>query len=108
MIFIRDRLASEGWINRKHLAEAFGISTPQASIDLRRYMELKPGSIVYDATLKRYCINKMDLSANKTQQDGLLREALRIYGGHIPPCRGRPCTCGFQDAWRAAGLPESK
>lgn len=37
-----------------------------------------------------------------------LRETIRIYGGHIPNCQGRPCTCGFQDAWRAAGLPESK
>lgn len=42
------------------------------------------------------------------QRIAALREALRIYGGHIPPCRGRPCTCGFQDTWRAAGLPESK
>ncbi len=27
------------------------------------------------------------------------RNALRVYGGHVPPCMGRPCACGFQTAW---------
>lgn len=45
---------------------------------------------------------------NLPQQVIKLRETIRIYGGHVPQCKGRPCTCGFQDAWRAAGLPESK
>jgi hypothetical protein len=29
-------------------------------------------------------------------------KAIRIYGGHIPPCQGRPCECGFVDVWRTA------
>lgn len=54
MNFIRDRLASDGWINRKHLQDAFRISMPQASMDLREYLKLHPRSMVYDMTLKRY------------------------------------------------------
>lgn len=34
-----------------------------------------------------------------------IRDALRVYGGHIPPCKGRPCECGFREAWKMAGLP---
>ena len=34
-----------------------------------------------------------------------LREYLRVYGGHIPQCPGRPCECGFAAAWEKAGLP---
>lgn len=37
----------------------------------------------------------------------VLREYLRVYGGHIPPCAGRPCECGFQKAWEVAGLPSA-
>jgi len=36
-----------------------------------------------------------------------LRFALYRYGGHISPCPGRPCECGFLDEWRAAKLPET-
>lgn len=34
-----------------------------------------------------------------------LRAALYIYGGHIPPCAGRPCECGFLAEWQHAKLP---
>jgi hypothetical protein len=27
------------------------------------------------------------------------RNAVRIYGGHIPNCHGVNCTCGFREAW---------
>lgn len=37
----------------------------------------------------------------------VLREYLRVYGGHIPPCAGRPCECGFQKAWEVADLPST-
>jgi hypothetical protein len=36
-----------------------------------------------------------------------LRFALYRYGGHVPPCPGRPCECGFLAEWRAAQLPET-
>lgn len=43
-----------GFINREHLELKFGISTPQASIDLRTFMRAHPGAIVYDRNAKRY------------------------------------------------------
>ena len=24
-----------------------------------------------------------------------------FYGGHVPPCPGRPCSCHFQEVWDA-------
>ena len=33
-----------------------------------------------------------------------LAEAERLilfYGGHVPPCAGRPCSCHFQEVWDA-------
>lgn len=43
-----------GFINREHIEKKFGISTPQASIDLRLYQEEHPGAIEYNKTTKRY------------------------------------------------------
>lgn len=34
-----------------------------------------------------------------------LRKALFVYGGHVPPCDGRPCECGFKAEWDTAQLP---
>ena len=52
--FIEWRLFWEGHINRSDLEERFGISTPQASVDLRHYKELAGANIEYNATQKRY------------------------------------------------------
>jgi hypothetical protein len=46
--FIDFRLLWEGRINRSDLVEFFGISTPQASLDLARYQELAPNNVRYD------------------------------------------------------------
>ena len=56
--FIEWRLFWEGYINRSDLEERFGISTPQASVDLRRYKELAGTNIEYNATQKRYVASK--------------------------------------------------
>jgi hypothetical protein len=52
--FIEFRLYWEGRLNRRDLIDFFGISTPQASLDLARYMELAPENIAYNKTLKAY------------------------------------------------------
>jgi hypothetical protein len=52
--FIEFRLFWEGGINRSALTKQFGISTPQASNDLKRYEERAPGNLVYDKSQKRY------------------------------------------------------
>jgi predicted DNA-binding transcriptional regulator YafY len=43
-----------GRVNRSDLEERFGVSTPQASVDLRAYQEAAPGNIEYDSTQKAY------------------------------------------------------
>ena len=52
--FIEFRLLWEGRINRSELVDHFGISVPQASIDLSRYAELAPANLIYDKTAKAY------------------------------------------------------
>jgi WYL domain len=43
-----------GRVNRSDLEERFGISTPQASVDLRAYQEVAPNNIEYSQTEKAY------------------------------------------------------
>ena len=52
--FIEWRLFWEGHLNRSDLEERFGISTPQASVDLRNYREAAGENIEYNATEKRF------------------------------------------------------
>lgn len=52
--FIEFKLYWEGRINRGDLISYFGISTPQASIDLKRYMEVAPDNLEYDKQRKAY------------------------------------------------------
>lgn len=56
--FIEWRLFWEGQINRSDLEDRFGISTPQASLDLRYYKEFAGQNIEYNASLKRYVASK--------------------------------------------------
>ena len=52
--FIEFRALWDGRVNRRDRTDAFGISEPQASLDLRRYQELDTGAMLYDARLKAY------------------------------------------------------
>jgi len=69
--FIEWRLFWEGHVNRSDLEERFGISTPQASVDLRTYRETAGANIEYNATEKRYVATKemrpkyLNVSANR-------------------------------------------
>lgn len=56
--FIANHLRKHGAINRRDLIGKFGISTPQASIDLRNYMAANPTAVRYDLTRKAYVIVK--------------------------------------------------
>lgn len=42
-----------------------------------------------------------------TDERNSARKALSIYGDHISPCPGRPCECGFKQAWDSAKLPQT-
>ncbi len=52
--FIDYRLYWDGRINRADLTGFFGISVPQASLDLARYQELAPANVAYDRSEKVY------------------------------------------------------
>ena len=52
--FIEWKLFWEGRLNRSDLEETFGISTPQASLDLRRYREEAGDNLDYDLSRKVY------------------------------------------------------
>lgn len=53
-VFIETRLFWEGRLNRGDLVDFFGISTPQASNDLKAYIEHAPENIEYDPSAKVY------------------------------------------------------
>lgn len=52
--FIDFRLRWERRINRMDLTEHFGISVPQASLDIAKYTELAPNNLTYDRSSKAY------------------------------------------------------
>jgi hypothetical protein len=52
--FIDFRLYWEGRVNRSDLVDFFGISVPQASLDLTKYQEMAPRNAIYDRNEKTY------------------------------------------------------
>lgn len=52
--WIADMLHVYGFINREHLQRKFGISQPQASADLQRFMRARPTAMRYDLSKKCY------------------------------------------------------
>lgn len=52
--FIDRMLHHYGWIRRMIIMDYFGLSQPQASVDLQAYIKLAPHNIVYDKTAKLY------------------------------------------------------
>lgn len=51
--WIEETLRVFGYINRKHLMIKFGISTPQASLDLKKYQKDHP-DVSYNLSQKRF------------------------------------------------------
>lgn len=56
--FLEWKLFWDGRLNRNDLEEMFGISTPQASVDLRAYRDVASDNIEYNATEKTYLPGK--------------------------------------------------
>jgi hypothetical protein len=52
--FIDVRLRWDGRINRSDLTTFFGISVPQASLDIAKYVELAPDNATYDRSARVY------------------------------------------------------
>lgn len=54
MEWIAETLRVFGFINRAHLERKFGISTPQASLDLKNFARWNPRKMFYDVNRKCY------------------------------------------------------
>jgi hypothetical protein len=52
--WISETLRVFGYINRQHIQRKFGLSTPQASLDLAHFQKSFPEKIVYNKVSKRY------------------------------------------------------
>jgi hypothetical protein len=52
--FIDFRLRWDGKINRSDLTDFFGLSVPQASLDIAKYTELAPKNLNYDRSCRTY------------------------------------------------------
>lgn len=56
--FISDLLAERGYFNRSDICNAFGVSVPQASLDIRRWLDSNPSAATYNMTSKRYEVKR--------------------------------------------------
>ena len=52
--FIDFLLHEYGYFNRSAIMNYFGISQPQASLDIKQYLTLVPDNVRYDTKLKAY------------------------------------------------------
>jgi len=75
-----------GRVNRSDLEECFGVSTPQASIDLRAYDEAAPNNIVYSGSEKAYVPTKtFQPKFLRLSADRYLLQLNAILNGAVTP-----------------------
>ena len=82
--FIDFRLRWEGRLNRGDLMAFFGISVPQASLDIAKYLELAPENAAYDRSGKVYMPTESFRPIYPTNEpsrflDELLARATGVY-----------------------------
>lgn len=84
--FIDFRLYWDGRVNRSDLMRFFGVSVPQASLDLARYREIAPQNIDYDLTEKAYVASSTfsPIVALK-EADAYLNQVLGVELGILQP-----------------------
>jgi hypothetical protein len=81
--FIEFRLFWEGAINRSDIVDFFGVSVPQASSDLARYLELAPQNIAYDRSGKRYHATEAFKPVFREPDADRYLNQLRSIGNHV-------------------------
>lgn len=52
--WIAEHVAAAGKVNRADICGAFGVSVPQASADIQRWIAANPGVLTYDKSAKCY------------------------------------------------------
>lgn len=105
--FIDARLFWEGQISRKDLTEFFDISIPQATKDLKEYIEIATENIRYDSSAKHYVatpdFNPVRTSPSSERYLTRLRFAQEgkdknnFFNGQIPPFSELPRLKRFVD-----------
>lgn len=83
--FIDFRLRWDGRLNRADLIAFFGISVPQASLDIAKYTELAPRNLEYDRSAKVYVAGKaFKPMFPGTNPSRYLNELLAAEAGLLP------------------------
>lgn len=99
--FIDYRLRWDGRLNRGDLSDFFGISTPQASLDIGRYLEMAPQNAFYDRSERSYVATEgfqpvFPSSQPQKYLNDLLMQAYGIldqgvsFSGWMPPVAVAP------------------
>lgn len=84
--FVDFRLRWDGRLNRSDLMAFFGISMPQASLDIARYTELAPHNLVYDRSARVYVAGeKFTPLYPSSNPSRFLNELLAIETGVLEP-----------------------
>jgi len=95
--FIDFRLRWQGQLNRVNLMEHFGISTPQASLDVALYLSLAADNLEYDKTLRTYVATEhFKPLFRRTSARRYLAELFALKGGILEPAAsfiGRAPAC---------------
>ena len=80
--FVELRAFWDGSLNRGDIREQFGVSAPQASADIAAYMDLAPGNLVYDGSLKCY-VSAGDFTARLVtpSAEAYLRQLIETHVG---------------------------
>lgn len=52
--WIKESVEIFGFIRREHIQKKFGVSTPQASLDIREALKRWPDLMAYDRSMKQY------------------------------------------------------
>lgn len=80
--FIDFRLRWDGRINRSDITAFFGISVPQASLDIAKYLELAPENLSYDRSARIYLAGpKFKPVFASSHSSQYLNELLAIQAG---------------------------
>lgn len=82
--YIEFRVFWSGSVNRSDLMDRFGVSTPQASVDLSNYQQFAPGNLVYDSSKKTYlATNEFQPKILKPNADRYLSQLHSIADGIV-------------------------
>lgn len=83
--FVDFRLQWDGRLNRSDLTDFFGISTPQASLDISKYQAMRPQNMVYDRSTRVYVATpEFEPAFPVSHPSRYLNELLAASTGIIP------------------------